>query len=100
MLFKRGASHVRFYTPMVSRGFAYGLWQMAVFVVAALEGWKSLVDHGVLVTDLHRQILYWGCLATFLGAWFGYTDKTKAEFDSKKKIRDEETSQTRLKTLG
>lgn len=91
MLLRRGAGHVRFYSPMISRGFLYAVWQTSLLIVSALEGWKVLISHGIMITDLDVRILWFSCIASGVGSWFSYTDNTKAKFDEKKKIRDETT---------
>ncbi len=91
MLLKRGAGHIRFYSPMISRGFLYACWQTSLLVVSTLESWKVLLTHNIEITSLDTKILWFSCIAAGIGSWFGYTDKTKAQFDEKKKVRDDTT---------
>ena len=86
LLLKRGAKHVRFYSPVVLRGTLWVSTAALNVMLATLLEWKGHQDN---ITAIDTRILWVSVAVASVTAWLTYLDKTVAHFGDEKKKRDE-----------
>ncbi len=85
ILLKRGAKHVRFYSPVLLKGTLWvGVAALNVMLATLLE-WKGHQDN---ITSIDVRILWVSVAVASVNAWLTYLDKTVAHFGDEKKKRD------------
>jgi hypothetical protein len=85
LLLKKGAKHVRFYSPVTLRGVLWVCSGVTVALLKSLLEWKAA---GV-VTEMDIKIMWATVAAVAVDKWLTYIDTTFARFKDEKKKRDE-----------
>ena len=84
LLFKKGASQVKLYSPVALRGTLWVCSGCLVVILKTLLEWKATGT----VTEMDIKILWVGVAATAVDNWLTFMDTTVARFRDEKKERE------------
>ncbi len=84
LLLKRGAKHVRFYSPVVLRGTLWICTGITALAVKSLLEWKA-AGH---VDPIDLKIFWASVAAVAVDKWLTFMDTSVAQFRDDKKKRD------------
>jgi hypothetical protein len=96
-MLKKGAKHVRFYSPVLLRGTLWVSTAALNVMLATLLEWKGHQDN---ITVIDTRILWVSVAVASVTAALTYLDKTVAHFGDEKKKRDETESVAKAQTAS